>query len=114
MIDPDLVSRFVARVEIALQDRHFDRAHRIVDECELAFTSPPDPITLCTSLAAVDLPMRVVGLLERRGLRTVGDVLRLRPDELAEIPSLGPESVRSIVSTIRELTTTIHDGDDDD
>ena len=107
MRDPETIDRFVRRLQIALQAQHFDRARRIVDEAETAFTSPAEVVTLDTSLAAIDgLPVRVVGILDASGVRTIGDALRLTPDELAAIPSVGAKSVRQIVETLRRLLTT--------
>jgi len=113
MADPDTVSRFVARLEIALQAGHFDLCRRIIDQTELESTTPADAITLDTSLADVGLPMRVVGLLERAGVHSIGDALARTPDQLREIPSVGPNAVREIVATLRASTITTAVRDDD-
>ena len=109
MRDPESVDRFVRRLEMALADGHYARAHSIVDECERESSSSPDEITLGTSLAATSLPMRVIGLLERAGIVTIGDCLQRTPDELANIPSLGDLSVRTIIKTLRALPITVPD-----
>jgi DNA-directed RNA polymerase alpha subunit len=111
MADPDIASRFARRVEIALQDGFYDLAHRIIDEAELEFTTPADLVTLDTSLAAIDvLPVRVVNMLERHGIHTVGDALSKTPDQLRQIANFGEHSVQTLIETLRRLP--IATGDD--
>jgi len=112
MADPDAVTRYVTRLELALQDGFFDLARRIIDQAEQSASSSPEPITIYTSLASTTLPMRVIDLLERRGIHTVGDALARTPNELAEIPSVGPGSVQAIVSTLRRLPIEVADDGD--
>ena len=104
MRDPDLVGRFARRLELALTAGHFDRARRVIAECEQAATTTPEPITLDSPLSAIDaMPVCVVAMLERADIRTVADAMARTPDELSEIRDLGPKSIRSLIDTLRTL-----------
>lgn len=103
MADVDTVSRYTARVEIALTNRHYDLAHRIITELEASETSPPDAVALDSPLSATDLPLRLIGILDRHGVRSIGDALRLTRGQLRELRGVGPGGVQTIVDAMRAL-----------
>ena len=98
---------YARRIEILLSHRLFDQARSAIDEAEHSSFDPVDAIGVGTALAAIDLPPRVVGILSHHGIDTVGDALRLSPDQLRSIPGVGPESVYSIITTLRESLVAI-------
>lgn len=102
----EAVARYARRVEIALEAGFYDLARRVIDEAEVAATSPPAGVTLDTSLAVVGFPIRIVSALEHAGIHTVRDVLSRTRDQLTEIPSIGDGTVRTIVETLQRLLIT--------
>lgn len=109
MLDNDTVGQFAKRVEIALGHRHFDLAHRIVDEAALLDTSPADPITLDSPLAESGLSVKSITLLEAVGIFTIGDALKRSREQLSMIPNVGETTLREIVNTLRNVRLRIHE-----
>ncbi len=103
MRDPDL-GPYLARLELALQDGHYDRAHRIVDDFERTQSTT---ITTDTSLSELDgVPVRLCNLLERHGITTVGDCLARSRDELISLSGLRSRSVAQLVAALERLPIT--------
>ena len=109
----DLAGYFARRFEIALQNRHFSLARKLVDLAEVEITAPPPPITRSTSLCDIGLPVRLINILDRAGIVTIGDVLQRTPAEISELPAVGVKSVRLVFDTLRSLSITNTEGDKD-
>jgi hypothetical protein len=100
-IPPNIASQCVAMVEIALRHGNHEEAIAAINRTWRAASQAEKDavVTDETLLACTTLDLRIVNLLELRGLRTVGDVRKLRPNQLGIRGSqIGNKSVAEIIA----------------
>jgi DNA-directed RNA polymerase alpha subunit len=110
-LDFDRADEFGRRVGIALARGNWDQAIEIIAEARhiheteargIRSDSDPHELNLCDT----QIPLRIIGLLEANGMFTIGDLLRMGLDYIAETPYIGMSSVNVIVESLREFGIT--------
>ncbi|MFV1968614.1 MAG: DNA-directed RNA polymerase subunit alpha C-terminal domain-containing protein [Pirellulaceae bacterium] len=101
-ISPE-VEQLGRRISMHVSAGRYGQARRVLGLAIAEFSRPraAERVTRDTALAGLDLPVRLVNVLEAAGVRTVGDANRATDRELAALEGLGPVGVRQVRNGIR-------------
>jgi DNA-directed RNA polymerase alpha subunit len=98
---PEQAETYSRRVEVLLLSDRFETAHAVIDLAELE-TLKSVSYELDTRLGQTSISPRNLNLLERRGIFTVGDLLKTSPSDLAGTPNIGGKTIDSLRETLAE------------
>ena len=109
-VDPETAERYGRQIAVALVRGNWDHAHSVIaaarHECETSASGRPPVDPREIGLHDTKIPLRICSILESHGLFTVGDLLLVGPDYLAEQKNLGNASVEVIVTSLLEIGIT--------
>lgn len=99
------------QISIALEQGDFERARRIVNQCEAERHSPAESI-LDLRLSETSLNLRVINGLEKLGISTVKDAVEVRCERIAAAPNLGSRSIdalwQAVIAEVIRRENTIY------
>lgn len=105
-LSPEAAGEYARRISILLQYGRFDNAIRLileadvqsVEECPLAKLTPLSELPLGNS----ELPLRVINMLEKKGITTWGAVSKCSPKWLVDnIPGFGVTSIKQLQDALK-------------
>lgn len=102
---PTRLQSLAERIAIHIEKGELHRAHQLVDEATLADCVIPTDLRgrLNLMLTETELPPRLINRLNRAGIRTVGDLLKRRPEELQRLDEVADISMMQIYAMLRRL-----------
>lgn len=98
---PEQAEMYSRRVEVLLLADCFESAHAVIDLAELESIESVN-YDLETRLAETSISPRNLNLLERRGIFTLGDLLKTSPSDLASTPNIGRKTIDTLRETLAE------------
>ena len=109
----DLAGQYARRVEVALRRGAWAEARAVVDQAEQEASVPEiaewdgDPRDVC--LAETGLPLRIVTLLGKHGILTVGELLDVPITRLMRRQQVGTATMKAILDALLPYGLTRND-----
>ena len=96
-LNEDRARRFAERIYVLLMQGQFPAAHRVLHEAKVSTQDKKNSELKETPIAQIDLPERVINLLEKAGFHYVGDLIGIGEDYLKDtIVMCGEKTVELI------------------